>query len=395
MFRRLILLFVILINTDASAQDLSKAPANFAYQDGKAVFIDVLRTYTEITFDVASRKATATSSMWFLTGAEDGYPIFDLVPNPTSMKLNSQSTASAVVADPDGETRYRIIKTKAPAYSLNYLEIAYDYPSSEITWDSGSASTLWSTDDLSSGGRNFMEQYMPANTEFDQFQAELKVTVTGGGQHEIFTNGSLQALAANAWHISFPYWYTSSGHYFHLTPKGKFAVATGFVNGSRQIPIITYSSSQSLADRALTSAKSVILELERDYGPYSHNSFVGLITSSGGGMEHCGAAITSLGALGHEIFHSWFARSVMPKDGNSGWMDEGMASWRDNGYPRASSGPNRQPVNLSGHSQYRRHTDGGSYAQGSKFLSELDYVFRDLGGMRALIKQKKWQHQKN
>jgi hypothetical protein len=63
-------------------------------------------------------------------------------------------------------------------------------------------------------------------------------------------------------------------------------------------------------------------------------------------MEYCGATMTDPGALGHELTHSWFARGVMPANGNTGWIDEAVASWRDDGYPRASRAPNRSAVNL-------------------------------------------------
>ena len=69
-----------------------------------------------------------------------------------------------------------------------------------------------------------------------------------------------------------------------------------------------------------------------------------------GGMEHCGATITSMSALAHEITHSWFARGVMPANGNAGWIDEGTARWRDRGYPTAKGFSVRQPVNLSNYS---------------------------------------------
>jgi hypothetical protein len=94
--------------------------------------------------------------------------------------------------------------------------------------------------------------------------------------------------------------------------------------------------------------------------------------------------MTSLGALGHEITHSWFARGVMPANGNAGWIDEAIARWRDLGYPRASAVNRRPPVNLAGFSPYRRHTPRQSYAMGSLLLSELDRLFAP-GGLRPIL----------
>lgn len=94
--------------------------------------------------------------------------------------------------------------------------------------------------------------------------------------------------------------------------------------------------------------------------------------------------MTSLGALGHEIAHSWFARGVMPANGNAGWIDEAIASWRDQGYPTAAALPARPPVNLAGFSPYRRHTPIEAYAEGALLLSELDRLFAP-GGLRPLL----------
>jgi hypothetical protein len=95
--------------------------------------------------------------------------------------------------------------------------------------------------------------------------------------------------------------------------------------------------------------------------------------------------MTSLGALGHEITHSWFARGVMPANGNAGWIDEAVARWRDRGYPRYSAAsPHRPPVNLAGFSPYRRHTPREPYALGSLLLTELDRLFSP-DGLRPIL----------
>ena len=81
-------------------------------------------------------------------------------------------------------------------------------------------------------------------------------------------------------------------------------------------------------------------ELEQTYGPYPHEALLIYCTGNiSGGMEYAGATMTSLEALGHEITHSWFARGVMPANGNAGWIDEAIARWRDRGYPRAPPRP--------------------------------------------------------
>jgi hypothetical protein len=129
----------------------------------------------------------------------------------------------------------------------------------------------------------------------------------------------------------------------------------------------------------------VLTELEATYGPYPHDSVVVYLTPSGGGMEYGGATMTSLSALGHELTHFYFARGVMPSGGNSGWIDESIASWRDDGYPRRAP-TLRNPVNLGGFSAYKRNTSMDSYTLGARFIGELDSMFATFGGMRAILK---------
>src|SRR5690606_9545744 len=80
------------------------------------------------------------------------------------------------------------------------------------------------------------------------------------------------------------------------------------------------------------------------------------------------------------------ARGVMPSKGNSGWIDEAIASWRDYGYRRASGPPNRASVNLGGFSPYRRHTTYDAYSKGRNLIEEFDYMFRNQGGMKSILR---------
>ena len=105
-------------------------------------------------------------------------------------------------------------------------------------------------------------------------------------------------------------------------------------------------------------------------------------------MEYPGAAITSIGALDHEALHSWFGRGVMPSDGRSGWLDEAVAAWRDNGYPRGTWPPNRAATNLATFSEFERFTPRNCYSDGSKLMSELDGYFGSHGeatGMKPVL----------
>ena len=74
----------------------------------------------------------------------------------------------------------------------------------------------------------------------------------------------------------------------------------------------------------------------------------------------------------------------MPANGNSGWLDEAIASWRDDGYLTqttlsGSSG-------MSSHPYYTRITDTAAYSFGARFMSLLDGRTRAKGGLKPFLK---------
>ena len=89
-------------------------------------------------------------------------------------------------------------------------------------------------------------------------------------------------------------------------------------------------------------------------------------------------------ALGHELFHSYFARGVMPANGNSGWLDEALASWRDEGYQTLSdlSGSSM----MSAHPYYTRTTDRAAYSFGERFMRLMDGKLASKGGLKPFMR---------
>lgn len=104
-------------------------------------------------------------------------------------------------------------------------------------------------------------------------------------------------------------------------------------------------------------------------------------------MEYAGAAITSVGALDHELLHSWFGRGAIPSDGRSGWIDEGIAGWRDNGYYTSAWPADRDFTNLANFSPFERFTPKNCYRDGSSFMAELDGCLERRGGIRPVLKK--------
>jgi len=233
--------------------------------------------------------------------------------------------------------------------------------------------------------RKFLEQFLPINFEYDQLKINFHVKIIGTvEEHIIHTNGKLTELAKNEWYIEFANYFTSSSIFYHLTgindhPKTKFIHKS--IDG-REIPIELYGRNGlgSFKIKILT----VLKELEEDYGPWPHPSVV-VYAAGRGGMEYCGATVTSLSALGHELTHSYFARGIMPARGNAGWMDEAIASWRDGGY-RHYEQDDLKPTKMAGHSVYRRTTDYNAYTKGARFMGHLDKYFEEQGGLKKFLR---------
>jgi hypothetical protein len=236
----------------------------------------------------------------------------------------------------------------------------------------------------------FLEQYIPSNFEFDQYQIKLNLNFAGTkkAKQDIYTNGRVVSTSPNSFEVTFPEYFTVSCPYFHLTPKGqkkRIDFTYKSVDG-RHLPVTVYTSWWSHPKKFKKEAEKIFKELEADYGPWGHDGLVAYETLPGtGGMEHSGATQTSLAALDHEMLHSYFAKGIMPANGNSGWIDEAIASWRDKGYQRNPT-TGFTGSNLGGHSVYKRNTDDRAYALGAAFMAYLDYRLQDRGGLKAFLR---------
>lgn len=388
-----ILLLALGLTQAVLASDLELAPESFQLNEEKAVFVDFSMVDLEIEFDVEQSQATGRATIEFSMG-EAGYPVFDLDASIDSVGIDGQVLdAGAVdeIADPDNVTKLRVLKHRVDA-GRHILELSYRLANG-LTWEANVVRAGFFMTDLRTGGRGFWEQYGPSNLEYDHFRQMIAVKVTGTDvRHRIYTNGEVIPVDTNRWVVATPDYFSTSSLYFHLVEDERFRQARQTYRGiNRDISVTVYSSQQNLVNEGMAKALSVLDELENTYGPFPHDKVLAYITPGGGGMEYCGATMTSLWALEHEFTHFWFARSVMPADGNSGWIDEAVASWRDDGYPRANTFPSLRIVNMGGFSQYRRHTSMEAYGHGAKLMSGFDHMFRDvvsgnLSGLRVILR---------
>lgn len=378
-----ILLLLALFSSSVFA-NLQKAPKNFTYLDGMATFIDITTVDSKLEYNIGTATVTAVSRIEFEMNTE-GYPIFDLIPNMISIEVNGLNTGASEIKDPTSNTRLRVLNKKLN--SGTHTLLIKNEISNNLKFAAKSVRSAFWMSDLED--RKYIEQYLPTNFEFDQYQQILEVKIVGEenlDEHQVYTNGLLKQLGVNHFKITFPEYFTASSLFFHLVEKGAYEEIrfTYESISGKMIPITAYKKSfLTSLSKVKSETLSILKELETNLGAWSHPSLTIYIAGSGG-MEHSGATITSMRALGHEITHSFYARGVMPINGNAGWIDEAIASWRDNNYNTVSS-PNFSSTSMAAHSQYRRTTDRKAYTQGANFMAFLNKRLENQGGLIVFL----------
>jgi len=368
----------------ASENDSTHRPKSFPVSGGRAVFVDFTEAHYQITYDLPQKTARVLAEIQF-DALETGYPVFDSVTPPTSLELDGKNASASETATPDGATTLRVIR-KLVEIGTHSLKI--ELPLTELVdFRMGGVKSAFWTSDLDE--RNFLERYLPSNFEFDQVKMDFTVRFNGLDKPQsIYTNGNIVKLDEETYKIDYPAHYTASSIFFHTTPEGSME-ETRFTLKSidgRVLPVTLYASKGSWIaslDRLKEKVTSVFRELEADYGAFPHPSVL-VYQAGSGGMEYCGATMSDYGSVGHELFHSYFARGVMPANGNSGWLDEALASWRDSGYPTLSSLSGSS--GMSSHPYYTRITDTAAYSFGARFMSLLDGMTRGKGGLKPFMR---------
>lgn len=347
--------------------------------------MDMQTQSLKMSFDAQAQKFTGESTIEFLLPVA-ARPVFLLEGGISRLLLDGQPVEFETVKDPEGLNSYFAVKALITDSQSHRLRVTYELPPDRVSYQNGGVGFLTDMTDLS---QEFFERWGPANLEEDRFTLtlNLKIENATGPAHQVFSNGTLRENGANDWTIEFPPHFTSSSFYVHLTNRTFETRRFDYPGLEKTIPIVVYSAETDLTDEAARQIPELFHELEGDYGPYAHDGFVAYIHPTGGGMEYVGATITSLPALDHELFHSWFARGVMPADGRSGWIDEAMASWRDYDYYRSPTLLMRDRTNLAGYSPLQRATPRNCYRDGRALLAEFDLLLRDRGGFKPVMRE--------
>lgn len=365
---------------------IDQAPKSFSYKNSKAVFSDFITANYEIVYDYKNRKAYSIAKIRFNT-LEEGYPIFDSLNKPTKTLIDGIKVNTQEISDPDKVTKF-LVPSKVIKAGLHTYEI-HTPITNGVTFSNRGVSSAFFIKDLTD--RNFLEKYIPTNYEFDQYEMKFKIKVLGSKKkYRIYSNGVTTQTGKNTFEVAFPSFFTSSSLYFHMTPKGKFHTLHFKYRSinKKLIPVTIYSHKHKRNKRFAKRTIKILKELEKDYGPWPHPNLLIYAAKMKGGMEYVGATMTSFKSLGHELQHSYFAKGILPANGNSGWMDEAIASWRDRGH-KTSNSVDYYSFNLGNHSPYIRKTDRYSYKKGRSFMAYLDYQLKVLGskGLKDFLKK--------
>lgn len=381
-------LFLLISYSAFGAADQDKLPASFSFNNSRAVFADFHKATYNITYDVGAKSASAVALIE-LKSLESGHLIFDSLTEPMSITLDGQKTTATLTKTPNNETSVRVIDLASSA-GLHTLKIQLPLTNMLNFTDSGVHHGMWFGD---LEDRAYMERFLPSNFIFDRVPVIYNIHFVGADEQIIYSNGKVTKLSATDYSVEFSQDYNFTCQYFHTVPKGT-TVDTRFTFKSidgRDVPVVIYrmedgTDQSAYLEQLKLKTLSIIDELEKDYGAWPHEDLTIYITASPtGGMEYSGATITSEKALGHELFHSYFARGVMPSDGNSGWIDEALARWRDNGYQSLTLLDGSS--SMGNHGAYNRVTDRLAYSFGERFMALLDGTFTDKGGLKPFLRE--------
>jgi hypothetical protein len=388
----LLSLFILGCQNDKSSDDYKEPDQAYLGQSEKIISIDgerhapmnFLTQDLTMTFDASAQKFLGHSKITFKL-IETGRPYFELQGTLKNIKVDGIEALSQKITDPDGQNQsYHSLFETVSGETVHTAEFDYELPAGRVTFTGGGVRFLTDMTDLNG---KFFEYWGPCGFEEDQFSMNLKLIVKNStSPHTLRTNGTITASEIKSWDVKFPSFYSKSSFYVHLTNQNLPSKKLIYKGLAKDIPIEVYGLTQALVDGAVADLPQLFQELEGDYGPYPHDKFLAYMNDRSGGMEYVAASITVRGSLDHELLHSWFARSMIPADGRSGWIDEAMASWRDYGYTRATSTLDRIPTNLANYSPYRKSTPSNCYKDGRGLFAELDLEFKEIGGLKKVMR---------
>lgn len=395
---------------------VDQAPNNFNYLDGKAVMIDISKVQTIIAFDLDNLNTTYNTEIEF-TMPVAGYPTFSAIENVniitdvSNLPDSRPDVGFEFIRDPDDATEILATQQYLTAGTYRYL-LSGDITSDYISYNYDGVRFFTRMTD--NEDRSYIEQFIPSNFLYDQYEMQLTLYFKNQKlhqRHKIYTNGMfissetagfIYPEGKDLFHVKFPPQFNASSFFIEVKPEIETTQEESFVFDSQRSSLSTnvimypsYKSTTMTLGDWEGNINQCLHSIENAIAPYPYEKLLvskipvydAIIINS---MEYSGAVATNRGNLCHELAHQWFGRSVYPADGNAGWIDEGIASWmtaygkyygfgfyREQSLEKARA--DLRPVNLAGHSEYKRTTDGKAKSSGRDFMAYLHLTLKNAG----------------
>lgn len=350
---------------------------------GKAFPIDAQEIDVAFELDATAARVNTVAQIKAKIVSDEYKPLFAIPSDAQNIQIKidgnllGAADIHAVDLPESANSRYHVLNEQL-SRGVHQIEVRYAFTNRQ--------SLLSDFADINGKG---LQAYVPCNPMlYDRFEFLGKVSVTNAAAnaYRFYSNGVVQSTGVNAWSFKQASRVNALAPYFHLLRESAIVGSTTRTYNGLNGPITvsayrTDTAAPSTADAA-DLAVTELGRLEGLLGAYAHgDKFIIYLEPGRGGMEFAGATISSLAALKHEVFHSWFATGVFPRYYSDAWLDEALARWFDNANPATPLNASSS-VRLSGYSPYELRFPVEAYAFGSQLMAHLAHL---AGGGPAFI----------
>ncbi len=372
-------------------RDLDLAPPAVTVDGLRAVPIDIQQISAKVVFDLSAHQASAEATVDFRMGDQAGSPIFDLRQEIAEAFLDDQPLPPETMHHHDfgggPGAELRILETALPAGGTHRLRLRYPLGTPQapdadpaLVWDTSAPGLSWDLwlSDLKPA--RYLEMWLPANLIYDRFQLSLEIALVGAArEHAVITNGRTTRRGMNHWLVECPPHFTALSTMLLIHPQDQLASRAAHMSlpgtgSDLRLDLFALRAAEIDLAPAEELLRQLIADNVRRIGPYMHEDrFTAFLWQSERSMEYEGATTSSIEALEHEVFHSWFARGVKPASQNDGWFDEAWAVYNTSS-DRLQERPLRlsaPPVTLCSQNPFNRVTPIESYTAGADFFAGL------------------------
>ncbi|WP_235756248.1 hypothetical protein [Paracoccus salsus] len=293
--------------------------------------------------DGSTKSASATAQMAFTVGPHDGHPVFDLRQTISSATLDGVSVPPAGIAhhDFDGgpDAQMRVLERWLTAGTSHVLALSYSLgtPASPnargLVWEAESSRLSFDFFMSDLNPARYLEAWLPSTALWDRFPVTLEVQMAGAPAHVLLSNGAVTGLGASHWSISFPASFAPCSHFLIIAAADRItqhSAATVLPGGlAVTIDVATRNSDGIDLVAGAAAIAGHLAANTTGTGPCRHGGrHTALLTAPGyHNMEYDAATTTANSALAHEVFHSWWARGLVPAQGQDGWLDEAWTTY--------------------------------------------------------------------